>query len=53
MKYLKVTSISEYGESTLSHSVGNSIPEEMYVLAILKGVINAGVSIKSFELVEA
>jgi len=53
MKYLKVTSVSEYGESPLSHSVGNSIPEEMYIVAILQGVINAGVAIKSFELVSA
>jgi len=53
MKVLKVTSVSPYGESVLSHSVGEAMPEEMYVVAILQGVINAGNAIKSFELVSA
>jgi hypothetical protein len=52
-KSLKVTSITPRGDvSIISHGIGESIPEEMYVVAILKGVMNAGNSVKSFEIVE-
>jgi hypothetical protein len=53
MKVLKVTSQSIYGEAVLTHNIGKSAPEEMYVVAILQGVINAGSMIKSFEIQEA
>lgn len=54
MKALKVTSISPYGdESTISHPVSTLAPEDMLIVAILQGVVNAGNVIKSFELVEA
>lgn len=39
-------------ESETSHRIGESIPEEMYVTAILKGVTKADHTIKSFEIVE-
>lgn len=52
MKSLKVTSIGQYGEQTVSHPIFESAPEEMIILATLRGVINAGHAIKSFEIVE-
>ena len=52
-KDLKVTSITPYGdENIIHHGIGEVIPEEAYVVAILKGVLNAGNAIKSFEIVE-
>lgn len=53
MKNLKVTSITEYGEQTVSHPISMVEYEEMLIVAILRGVNNAGHAIKSFELVEA
>ena len=53
MKALKVTSITAYGEQTLSHPMSDLAPEDMMTVAILKGVIQAGSVIKSFEIVEA
>ena len=53
MKFVRVTSISPYGENTISHPVSEFIPEDMITLAVLRGVINAGNAIKSFEIVEA
>lgn len=53
MKALKVTSISPYGEHTLSHPMYESVPDEAMTVAILKGVIQAGSVIKAFEIVEA
>jgi hypothetical protein len=52
-KALKVTSITPYGdEHTMDHGIGEVIPENDYVVAILKGVLNAGNTIKAFEVVE-
>lgn len=52
-KALKVKSITPYGdENIIHHGIGEVIPEEAYVVAILKGVLNAGNTIKSFEVVE-
>ena len=52
-KALKVTSITPFGtDSVIKHGIGEVIPEEVYVVAILKGVLNAGNTIKSFEVVE-
>lgn len=53
MKALKVTSITPYGEQTLSHPFSDIVPQDSMVVAILQGVINAGSAIKSFEIVEA
>jgi hypothetical protein len=53
MKALKVTSISPYGEHTIDHAMAQTLPEEMCIVAILKGVVSAGNQIKSFEIVEA
>ena len=53
MKAVKVTSISPYGEQTISHPISELAPEEMMILAVLRGVVNAGNAIKSFEIVEA
>ena len=53
MKVLKVTMITTYGdESEMEFSIGESIPEEMYVVSILKGITNAKSVIRSFEIVE-
>jgi hypothetical protein len=52
-KVLMVKSINPEGmENEVSHRIGESIPEDMYIVAILKGVTNAGNAIKSFEIVE-
>ena len=53
MKSLKVTSISPYGEQTVTHPISDLAPEEMMIVAILRGVNNAGNAVKSFEVVEA
>lgn len=52
MKNLKVTSVGEFGEQTVSHPIVMSEYEEMLIVAILRGVNNAGHAIKSFEIVE-
>lgn len=52
-KYLKVTSINSFGyEHEMDHPIPESIPEDMGVVAILKGVNMANSFIKSFEIVE-
>ena len=53
MKVLKVATITTYGdESEMEFSIGERIPEEMYVVSILKGITNAKSVIRSFESVE-
>ena len=53
MKNLKVTTVDFTGEAVTYHHVGTAIPEEAYIVAILKGINNAGAFIKEFELVDA
>lgn len=53
MKVLKVTSISLYGEHTMTHPLPELASESQMIVATLQGVINAGSAIKSFELLEA
>ena len=53
MKSLKVTSISPYGEQTVSHPLSEVVPQDAMIVATLQGVVNAGHAIKSFEIVEA
>lgn len=53
MKSLQVTSISVYGEHTMTHPLPELATESEMIVATLQGVINAGTMIKSFELVEA
>ena len=53
MKALSVTSIGEYGEHTISHPIYECSYESDLILATLQGVLKAGQTIKSFELVEA
>lgn len=52
MKSLKVTTVDQWGEHDMLHSIGTVITEDAYIVAILKGVTNAGSIIKSFEVVE-
>lgn len=53
MKTLKVTTITTFGdEHDMDFAIGEGMPEEMYALAILKGIINAKSTIKSFDIVE-
>jgi hypothetical protein len=52
MKSLQVTSVSEYGEHTLTHPLPELATESEMIVATLQGVINAGNTIKFFELVE-
>ena len=52
-KSLKVVSVNINGqEQEVLHGIGEVIPESVYTVAILQGVINAGHAIKSFEVVE-
>ena len=53
MKSLRVVSVSQYGESTIDHPIFDGVPEANLIVATLQGVIRAGSTIKSFELVEA
>ena len=53
MKSLKVTSIGEFGEHTVNHDLYECDYQDALILATLRGVLNAGHAIKSFELVEA
>lgn len=53
MKSLKVTSIGEFGEQSVSHPLPTSIPEDAAIVATISGVIKAGHMIKAFEIVEA
>jgi hypothetical protein len=52
MKVLKVTSVSVYGEHTMTHPLPELATESEMIVATLQGVTNAGSAIKSFELVE-
>ena len=52
MNFLKVTSIGPYGEHTMSHRIDDRDIQDKLIIATLEGIINAGHSIKSFELVE-
>jgi hypothetical protein len=52
-KALKVKSINVYGdEQEVLHGIGDVITVEAYTVAILRGVLNAGHSIKDFYVVE-
>jgi len=52
MKSLKVVSVSAYGEHTMTHPLPELATESEMIVATLQGVLNAGSTIKSFELVE-
>lgn len=52
-KALKVTSVGEYGEHTMTHPIYECDYESALIIATLQGVLSAGQAIKSFELVEA
>lgn len=51
MKSLQVTSVSAYGEHTMTHPLPELATESEMIVATLQGVINAGSTIKSFEVV--
>ncbi len=52
-KSLKVTSTTPYGDiSIMEHPMSEFIPESDNIVAILRGVNNAGNQIKTFEIVE-
>ena len=52
-KALKVTSIGEYGgEHTMNHPLWDCDYQDAIIIATLRGVTNAGHTIKSFEIVE-
>lgn len=51
MNSLKVTSVSAYGEHTMTHHLPELATESQMIVATLQGVINAGATIKSFEVV--
>ena len=51
-KALKVTSVGEYGEHTINHPIYDCGYESDLILATLQGVLKAGHTIKSFEVVE-
>ena len=53
MKVIKVTSIGQYGEQTVSHPISDYPSQDAIILATLSDVINAGHAIKAFEIVEA
>lgn len=53
MKSLKVVSIGSNGEHTTLHPLWDCDYEDALIIATLQGVIKAGHTIKSFELVEA
>lgn len=50
-KVLKVTSESVYGEHTMTHPLPDFATESEMIVATLQGVLNAGATIKSFEVV--
>ena len=52
MKSLKVTSVSAYGEHTMTHPLPELATESEMVVATLQGIVNAGSHIKSFDIVE-
>lgn len=51
MNSLRVTSVSAFGEHTMNHELPNLGTESQMIVATLQGVINAGATIKSFEVV--
>lgn len=52
-KALKVFSVTPYGdEQEVLHGIGESISVDAYTVAILRGVLNAGHTIKDFYVVE-
>lgn len=51
-KALKVTSVGEYGEHTISHPLWDCDYQDKLVIATLQGVMRAGHVIKAFEIVE-
>jgi hypothetical protein len=51
MKSLQVTSVSVYGEHTMTHPLPELATESEMIVATLQGVLNAGSTIKSFEVV--
>lgn len=51
MKSLQVTSVSVYGEHTMSHPLPELATESEMIVATLQGVLNAGSTIKSFMVV--
>lgn len=51
MKSLQVTSVSAYGEHTMTHPLPELATESEMIVATLQGVINAGNVIKSFMVV--
>lgn len=51
-KALKVTSIASHGEQTVTHPLWECDYQDALVIATLQGVIKAGHTIKSFEVVE-
>lgn len=53
MQALKVTSIGVHGEHTVNHPIWECDYQDALILATLQGVLKAGQTIKSFELVEA
>lgn len=52
-KALRVTSIGDHGEHTMDHLIWDCDYQDMLIISVLRGVIHAGHTIKSFELVEA
>ena len=52
MKALKVTSVGQHGEHTMDHPIWDCDYQDALILATLQGVLKAGQTIKSFELVE-
>lgn len=51
-KALSVTSIGEFGEHTINHPLYECGYESDLIIATLQGVLNAGQTIKAFEVVE-
>ena len=52
MQALKVTSIGSHGEHTMNHPLWDCDYQDAIIIATLRGVTNAGHTIKSFEIVE-
>lgn len=51
-KFLSVTSVGEYGTHTIDHPLYECGYESDLIIATLRGVLNAGQTIKAFEIVE-
>ena len=52
MQALKVTSIGSHGEHTINHLLWDCDYQDAIIVATLRGVLEAGQTIKSFEIVE-